>query len=64
MFLVWLLACAGPGKPLDTGDYVVSPLDTAPPRDTGDVPVDADGDGVDNWSDCDDADARVYPGAP
>ena len=31
--------------------------------DDGDCPVDADGDGVEASSDCDDSDASVYPGA-
>jgi hypothetical protein len=38
-----------------------TPVDSAPPLDTG--PVDSDGDGHPAWQDCDDEDPAVFPGA-
>lgn len=65
--LVLLAACVAEGEdpppPIDDGELVdtADPVDTDPPADTG--PQDQDGDGVPAPTDCNDSDARTFPGA-
>ena len=66
--LVLILGCRTyTGKPVDTGAVLAdtSSMDTAPVEtvDTDGAFIDADGDGFDETTDCDDADASSYPGA-
>ncbi|MCB9745047.1 MAG: FG-GAP repeat protein [Alphaproteobacteria bacterium] len=56
--LTWSEDCS----PWGSGQRALCEEDSAPPDDSGFE--DADGDGHSSDADCDDADARVYPGAP
>lgn len=74
MVILLLLACApkDDSKPLDADEETAGADDSGHADDSGDTdtfpdtgPFDADGDGVSpGEGDCDDTDARVYPGAP
>ena len=63
---VFLAACGGP-KPATPADTAVDSRadDSGEPVDSGDTspPADADADGFDTTTDCDDADAAIHPGA-